>query len=958
MFAITRVSIKLLKHSLAQNQRRFLHIIAMASAEEKPFVVEYAAQGRAKCKTCKQQIEKNSKRIGKLVSNPFSEDGGMMKQWYHVRCIFESLSRARATTKKIDSTDDLDGFEKLNDDDQKEIKGLIKDLSSKTTPSPKKKTVQSTLAFGNTKASASSKSPKTTAAPKGSGDQSSSPVKTGSDKNSLDNSFRQFRRICIKLAEEPSYNAKSKILEDFFEKGASGDGFEGDLLLWVKMLLPGVNKRVYNLQSKQLIKLFSQIFGCSQDDMLTDLEQGDVSETVSTFFESGLLLKPLKKSLVALQEVDLFLDTLKSFTKEDDQQRELTKMARKCTANDLKFIIRLIKHDLRMNTGAKHVLDALDPDAYEAFQASNNLSDVVQRCLQKKHIKAGVLPGMSKKLSIRASLMTPVKPMLAEACKSFSQAVKKCPNGMFAEIKYDGERVQVHKSGSNFQFFSRSLKPVLAHKVAPVKDHLPKACPHGNNLILDSEVLLVDTNTGTPLPFGTLGVHKKSAFKDASVCLFIFDCLQFNDENVMKKSMKERRQILEKNVTVIPNKIMLSETNFLRTEKELSKLMTRAMNEGLEGLVLKDVNSIYEPGKRHWLKMKKDYLEEGAMADTADLVVLGAYYGTGNKGGLMSIFLMGVWDPDTRRWCTVARCGNGHEDKTIEKLNKELKMTKISKDPSKVPSWLNVHRSLVPDFVISDPKKAPVWEITGAEFSKSTTHTADGISIRFPRVTRIRDDKDWETANDLPHLRVLFKNSKASNNTAGDVKDDDADNYDGEDDENRSDDDDIDDFDEENDSKSEVNHKKKVNDEPQKETRKRKALDTAEEESPKKKSKPACKYGSKCYQRSEEHGQKFSHPKEDEVVGSPSKGQRLKDIFHGLTIFLSKDLEDHAKLKRYIIAYDGDLAEEFEKSSATHIVSNNKDGLKEQGSTKVVSPSWIWKCIKKGRLVPVNKFLV
>jgi len=58
----------------------------------------------------------------------------------------------------------------------------------------------------------------------------------------------------------------------------------------------------------------------------------------------------------------------------------------------------------------------------------------------------------------------------------------------------------------------------------------------------------------------------------------------------MQKSMKERRQILEANVTVIPNKIMLSETNFLKTEKELSKLMTRAMTEGLEGLVLKDVN--------------------------------------------------------------------------------------------------------------------------------------------------------------------------------------------------------------------------------------------------------------------------------------------------------------------------------------------------------------------------------
>ena len=57
-------------------------------------------------------------------------------------------------------------------------------------------------------------------------------------------------------------------------------------------------------------------------------------------------------------------------------------------------------------------LDALDPNAYEAFQASNNLHDVVQRCQQRKEIKSGAVPGMSKQLSIKASLMTPVKPML------------------------------------------------------------------------------------------------------------------------------------------------------------------------------------------------------------------------------------------------------------------------------------------------------------------------------------------------------------------------------------------------------------------------------------------------------------------------------------------------------------------------------------------------------------------
>ena len=130
MFGIARVSLKFVKHSSALNYRRvFSSLSVMASgSDDKPFVVEYAPQGRAKCKTCKQQIEKSSKRIGKLVSNPFSEDGGMMKHWYHVPCMFEALSRARATTKKIDSTDDLDGFEKLKDDDQQEIKGLIKGL--------------------------------------------------------------------------------------------------------------------------------------------------------------------------------------------------------------------------------------------------------------------------------------------------------------------------------------------------------------------------------------------------------------------------------------------------------------------------------------------------------------------------------------------------------------------------------------------------------------------------------------------------------------------------------------------------------------------------------------------------------------------------------------------------------------------------------------------------------------
>ncbi|GFT73554.1 DNA ligase 3, partial [Nephila pilipes] len=126
----------------------------------------------------------------------------------------------------------------------------------------------------------------------------------------------------------------------------------------------------------------------------------------------------------------------------------------------------------------------------------------------------------------------------------------------------------------------------------------------------------------------------KTAFKDASVCLFVFDCLQFNDENVMQKPLIERRKILEENMQPIKNHIMFSELKEIDSRKTLHGIVNSVIDQGLEGIVIKSKDGIYEPGKRHWLKLKKDYLKNAkgeGMADSADLVVLGGYYGTGRK---------------------------------------------------------------------------------------------------------------------------------------------------------------------------------------------------------------------------------------------------------------------------------------------------------------------------------------
>ena len=87
-------------------------------------------------------------------------------------------------------------------------------------------------------------------------------------------------------------------------------------------------------------------------------------------------------------------------------------------------------------------------------------------------------------------------------------------------------------------------------------------------------------------------------------------------------------------------------------------------------------------------------------------------------------------------------------------------MDKIKGDFNRVPSWLKINKNMVPDFIVKDPRASPVWEITGAEFSKADLHTASGISIRFPRVTKVRDDKTHETATSLQELEQLYKASK------------------------------------------------------------------------------------------------------------------------------------------------------------------------------------------------------
>ena len=93
---------------------------------------------------------------------------------------------------------------------------------------------------------------------------------------------------------------------------------------------------------------------------------------------------------------------------------------------------------------------------------------------------------------------------------------------------------------------------------------------------------------------------------------------------------------------------------------------------------------------------------------------------------------MGVRDEVKGRWCTVTKVALGFDDATLARLQKELAptMDRIAGEFDRVPHWLDVTRQMVPEFIVRKPEESPVWEVTGAEFSKAEIHTAGGISIR------------------------------------------------------------------------------------------------------------------------------------------------------------------------------------------------------------------------------------
>ncbi|KSW11313.1 ATP-dependent DNA ligase [Pyrodictium occultum] len=428
---------------------------------------------------------------------------------------------------------------------------------------------------------------------------------------------------------------------------------------------------------------------------------------------------------------------------------------------EAKYIARFVEGKLRLGVGDATIMDALAA----VYAGSASMRSIVERAYNLRAdlgmiAKILATKGIEELKHVKPEVGIPVRPMLAERLNDPAEILRKLGGRALVEYKYDGERAQIHKKGEKIWIFSRRLENITY--MYPDVVEMARKGIKASEAIVEGEIVAIDPETGELRPFQVL-MHRRRkhdihvVLSEIPVAVFLFDTIYVDGEDLTVKPLPARHEILEK-IIEPSDTWQLAKGIVTSSPEELEKFFLEAIENGAEGVMAKAMHerSIYQAGSRGWLwiKYKRDYKSE--MSDTVDLVVIGAFYGKGRRGGKFGALLMAAYDPDTDTFKSVCKVGSGFTDEDLDKLGDILKPYIRDRKPARVDSQLK------PDVWV---EPALVAEIIGAELTLSPIHTCcygwvrkgAGISIRFPRFIRWRPDKGPEDATTAKELYEMYK---------------------------------------------------------------------------------------------------------------------------------------------------------------------------------------------------------
>ena len=445
----------------------------------------------------------------------------------------------------------------------------------------------------------------------------------------------------------------------------------------------------------------------------------------------------------------------------DIKLKLLAGLLAEASPREAKYIARFVEGRLRLGVGDATIMEALAV-VYAGSAAMRNIVERAYNLRADLGMVAKILAtqGIEALKNIKPEVGIPIRPMLAERLNDPVEILKKLGGRALVEYKYDGERAQIHKKGDKIYIYSRRLENIT-HMYPDVVEMARKGIK-AEEAIVEGEIVAIDPQTGEFRPFQVL-MHRRrkrdvhAVLSEIPVAVFLFDALYVDGEDLTVKPLPVRHEMLEK-IIEQSDTWRIAEGIVTSDPQELENFFLKAIEDGAEGVMAKAIHdrSIYQAGARGWLwiKYKRDYKSE--MTDTVDLVVIGAFYGKGRRGGKFGALLMAAYDPDTDTFKSVCKVGSGFTDEDLERLDDMLKPYIRDRKPPRVDS------NMKPDVWV---EPALVAEIIGAELTLSPIHTCGygwvkpgaGISIRFPRFIRWRPDKGPEDATTTKELYEMYK---------------------------------------------------------------------------------------------------------------------------------------------------------------------------------------------------------
>jgi DNA ligase-1 len=512
----------------------------------------------------------------------------------------------------------------------------------------------------------------------------------------------------------------------------------------------------FGLGERSIEKAVSQAFGVAATDVRAHYGRaGDLGLVVAELVgERTATPRPVR-------EVFAELRTLADLSGAGSAERKLdglTQLLHGLDATSAKHLVRIPLGTSRLGVGDATVLAALNqarlggtkPEQVTLEEAYNRTSDL------------GLLgetlwrDGLDAVRALDVVVGRPIRPQLAERLPDVPSLLDKLGGRAHAQLKFDGVRVQLHLDrgrppGEQVRLFSRSLESMTSMFPELVDGVLKQV--QAQTAILDAEALAFNPLSEEFLPFQeTTRRRRKHGIGELQAELpikaMVFDIMYRDGTALLDRPLDERIATLLD--TVRGTEVLQAERGEVLDDADrLETLFDDALARGLEGLVVKRIDSPYQAGARNfnWVKLKKH--SRGALEDTIDCVMLGYFLGRGKRAELgVGALLVGVYDKDADEFVTVTRIGTGLGDEQWREVGERAAPYRSESRPARV-------RSTITPSVWVEPKI--VLEVLADEITKSPNHTA-GYALRFPRVIRFRDaDKRPEDATTLHELVELFQ---------------------------------------------------------------------------------------------------------------------------------------------------------------------------------------------------------